>query len=215
VEEAVSERQQKTPSYENELAAYFDRCAREGDMAAFDSDERRRLDLFLEEWAIRPGERVLEPGCGSGRLTAVLAGAVGKAGHVLAMDLSPGMVSKARRRGLPHNVRVLRGSVLQIPEADDSFDTIICLCVFPHFPDKRAVLREFARVLRPGGDLWINHFASREAINEFHSGLDPAVADHLIPPDDEVHRLLEEAGFDVVSHRQDDPGYRLHAVRRA
>ncbi len=35
--------------------------------------------------------------------------------------------------------------------------------------------------------------------------------DHLIPPDDEVRRLLEEAGFEVVSHEDDDPGYRWHA----
>ena len=103
--------------------------------------------------------------------------------------------------------------MLEIPSADGAFDKVLCLNVFPHFADRGAALREFARVLRTGGDLWINHFASREAINEFHSGLDPAVADHLIPPDDEVHRLLAESGFELVSHEDDDPGYRLHAVK--
>jgi ubiquinone/menaquinone biosynthesis C-methylase UbiE len=104
--------------------------------------------------------------------------------------------------------------VLEVPADDGFFDKVICLNVFPHFADRAAALAEFARLLRDGGDLWINHFANRDAINEFHHGCDPAVRDHLIPPDDEVRRLLEEAGFEVVSHDDDDPGYRWHARRR-
>ena len=129
------------------------------------------------------------------------------------MDLSSEMVARAVARELPEHVTVLRGSVLGAPAGDGSFDAVICLNVFPHFADRGAALREFARVLRPGGRLWINHFANRDAINEFHHGCDPAVRDHLIPPDDVVHALLEESGFRVVSHHDDDPGYRLHATK--
>jgi ubiquinone/menaquinone biosynthesis C-methylase UbiE len=199
---------------EADLAEYFDRCAAEGDLLEFDFDERRRLDEFLPMWAIQPGERVLEPGCGSGRLTVELAAATGTDGHVLAMDISAEMVVRAKARELPPQARVLRGSVLEVPADDGFFDKVICLNVFPHFADRAAALAEFARLLRDGGDLWINHFANRDAINEFHHGCDPAVRDHLIPPDDEVRRLLEEAGFEVVSHDDDDPGYRWHARRR-
>ncbi len=199
---------------EADLAEYFDRCAVEGDLAEFDADERRRLGEFLRMWKIQPGERVLEPGCGSGRLTEELAAATGPAGRVLAMDLSAEMVARAVARDLPEHVEVLLGSVLSAPAEDGSFDKVICLNVFPHFSDRAAALVEFARLLRAGGDLWINHFANREAINEFHHGCDPAVRDHLIPPDAEVHRLLEEAGFEVMSHYDDDPGYRLHARKK-
>ena len=199
---------------EADLAEYFDRCAVEGDLAEFDADERRRLDEFLPMWNIQPGERVLEPGCGSGRLTEELAAATGPSGRVLAVDLSAEMVARARARGLPDHVEVVQGSVLQTSADGGSFDKVICLNVFPHFSDRVAALREFARVLRVGGDLWINHFANREAINEFHHGCDPAVRNHLIPPDEEVHHMLEEAGLEVVSHRNDDPGYRLHARKR-
>lgn len=199
---------------ESQLASYFDECAQEGELAEFDADEQERLDTFIELWQIEPGDRILEAGCGTGRLTRVLSDAVGPGGHVLAMDISPGMVEQARARGLPERVDVFLGSVLQVPSDDGAFDKILCLNVFPHFSDRGAALREFARVARDGGDLWINHFANREAINEFHHGCDPEVRDHLIPPDDEVRSLVESAGFEVVSHDDDDPGYRLHAVRR-
>jgi ubiquinone/menaquinone biosynthesis C-methylase UbiE len=196
------------------LAEYFDELACEGEMAEFDFDERARLDGFLREWRITAGDSVFEPGCGSGRLTEVLATVTGPTGFVLAMDLSTEMVARARSRIFAEHVDVRQGSVLDVDAASGSFDKVLCLNVFPHFSDRAAALREFGRLLKQGGDLWINHFASRDAINEFHSGLDPAVADHLIPPDEEVHRLLEENGFEVASHSDDDPGYRLHAVKR-
>jgi demethylmenaquinone methyltransferase/2-methoxy-6-polyprenyl-1,4-benzoquinol methylase len=203
-----------TDDRESQLASYFDDCARDGDLAEFDADERRRLDAFLELWRIESGDRILEAGCGTGRLTRVLSEAVGTEGRVLAMDISPEMVERARARGLPDRVDVVLGSVLRVPSDDGSFDKVLCLNVFPHFSDRGATLREFARVLGVGGDLWINHFANRDAINEFHHGCDPSVRDHLIPPDDEVRALVEGAGFEVVSHDDDDPGYRLHAIRR-
>jgi demethylmenaquinone methyltransferase/2-methoxy-6-polyprenyl-1,4-benzoquinol methylase len=202
-----------TSHREDELAAYFDQIAVEGDMAEFDHDERTRLDGFLRSWKILCGERILEPGCGLGRLTEVLAAVTGPTGFVLAMDLSPEMVERTKARVLPDHVNVLQGSVLSVPAEGGFFDKVLCLNVFPHFVDRAGALAEFVRVLRDGGELWINHFANREAINEFHAGLDPAVRDHLIPPDDQVYRLLESAGFEIVSHEDDDPGYRLHAVK--
>lgn len=204
-----------TKDRESQLASYFDGCARDGDLAEFDADEQRRLDAFLELWRIEPGDRILEPGCGTGRLTRVLSEAVGPSGRVLAMDISAEMVERAHARGFPDRVDVVFGSVLRVPSDDGSFDKVLCLNVFPHFSDRGAVLREFARVTRDGGDLWINHFANREAINEFHHGCDPSVCDHLIPPDDEVRALVESAGFEVVSHDDNEPGYRLHAARRS
>jgi demethylmenaquinone methyltransferase/2-methoxy-6-polyprenyl-1,4-benzoquinol methylase len=199
---------------EADLAEYFDRCAVEGDLLEFDFDEQRRLDSFFELWSIRPNDRVLEPGCGSGRLTERLATATGPGGRVLAVDLSAGMVARAKDRDLPPQVELVQGSVLELPDDAGPFDKIICLNVFPHFADRAAALAAFARLLCDGGDLWINHFANRDAINEFHHGCDPAVRDHLIPPDDEVRRLLEQAAFDIVSHSDEDPGYRWHARKR-
>ena len=122
------------------LAKYFDELACEGEMAEFDYDERTRLDGFLRLWRITEGDRVFEPGCGSGRLTEVLAAVTGPAGYVLAMDISTEMVARARNRVFADHVEVRQGSVLDTPADDGSFDKVLCLNVFPHFGDRGAVL---------------------------------------------------------------------------
>ena len=62
---------------EQEIGTYFDECARNGLMETFDSNEIMKLRNILEQWDIKPGHSVLEPGCGSGRLTGYLAEATG------------------------------------------------------------------------------------------------------------------------------------------
>jgi ubiquinone/menaquinone biosynthesis C-methylase UbiE len=196
-----------------ELGAYFDRCANEGLMAAFGLDETARLARFEAEWAIKPGDRVLEPGCGSGRLTERLAAAVGPAGLVLALDLSEAMVERARQRGLPRQVRLRCASVEVVPSPDAGFDHVICLNVLPHLARPAKVLAELHRVLAPGGHLWVNHFACRDEVNAFHANLEAPVREHRIPPLPELERLLQAAGFQVAAASDAASGFRLHGVR--
>jgi SAM-dependent methyltransferase len=132
------------------LAAYFDRCAAEGAMAGFSTEEEARIERLLALWNLRPGERVVEPGCGAGRLTERLARAVGPEGHVLAFDISRGMIERAQERGLPAQVTLAVADVAGIPAADASFDVAICFNAFPHFADPAKALSELARVLVPG-----------------------------------------------------------------
>jgi SAM-dependent methyltransferase len=197
-----------------EVGAYFDRCAQNGVMGEFEPNEAAKLPRFLLDWGLAPGEWVLEPGCGSGRLTERLAAVVGATGLVLALDLSPEMIARARRRGLPPQVRLHCGAAESVPAPDSSFDRVICLNVLPHFTALAAVLAELARVLVPGGHLWVNHFAGRDEVNAFHAGLDDPVRDHRLPPPAELRSGLEGAGFAVVLLGDDADGFRLHAVRR-
>lgn len=180
------------------IAEFFDRCAHKRLMYEFEPTERETLRHFLELWAIKPGMRVLEPGCGSGRLTAVLAEAVGPEGEVVACDLSPEMIRLAEGRGLPSQVCLICGSATTIERAAGICDRIICLNVFPHFMDKAAVLHEFARLLRPDGQLWINHFEGRESLNHFHHHAAPEVSDHMLPCPFTMRRLLDENGFTLL-----------------
>jgi len=195
------------------LAAYFDRCAQQGEMADFEPDEQNRVAAFLRLWDIRPGERVLEPGCGTGRLTELLAEATGPGGSILAFDLSPEMVERARARALPPQVVVLRASAASVPVEAAAFHKAICYNVFPHFTEPHRVLAELARVLRDDGELWINHAASRAEINAFHRQLDPPVRHHQLPDDGELDRLLAASGFRVERLEDDGDGFRLHAVK--
>ncbi len=182
---------------DRDIAVFFDRCAQKGLMADFQPEERMKLDNFLNRWAIRPGDRVLEPGCGTGRLTAELAKAVGVEGEVWACDLSGEMLRLARERDLPAQVRFEQVSVLEIPCPDNWFDHIVCLNVFPHFLQPDRVLSEFARVVKLGGQLWIQHFEGREQLNHFHREAAPEVSRHALPCVWTMERMLTQVGFRI------------------
>ncbi len=200
---------------ERELAAYFDEVVADGIMVDFEADERAPLEALLGRLAVSSGESVLEPGCGAGRLTEVLAARVGPAGSVVGFDVSTAMLARAAGRGLPPWARVVRASASRVPVADGSADLAVCFSVFPHLEDREAALAELARVVRPGGRAWVAHLACRDAINGFHEGLDGPVRHHLLPTTDELAAMLSDAGFEVFEQADSDTdGYRVGARRR-
>lgn len=113
--------------------------------------------IDLTRLQLRPGDVVLDLGCGEGRhsLSLWLAEAV----HVIGLDLSLTDLGTARARSrdfdgqAPAQARLdlLQGDALRLPFADATFDRIICSEVLEHIPDYEAVLAEIRRVLKPGG----------------------------------------------------------------
>lgn len=100
------------------------------------------------------GRDVLEFGCGTGKNTVPLAAA---ARRVLALDLTPEMLDRARARGLPATValeRIERGAPWPTP--DGSMDVVTASLVLEHIEELAPVFREAARVLRVDGWLWIS-----------------------------------------------------------
>lgn len=198
------------------LGRTFDGIAREGEMRAFTDEEQPAVQRLLARWELAPGMRVLEPGCGAGRLTERLAAAVGPTGEVVALDLSAEMLRLARERRLPAHVRLMRGSAYAVDSPDDHFDRVLCFCVFPHFEEPARALRELARVLQPGGSLWINHLASRESINAFHRQVrSPLIRRHRLPEREALAALLREAGLSIAVYEDGDEGYCVRADRPA
>jgi arsenite methyltransferase len=106
----------------------------------------------LERLALKPGERVLDLGCGPGLLAVEMANAVGAAGHVEAIDSSPSMLVLAERRAAAlENVHFWQADVTALPFEDASFDAAVCVQVYEFVPDIALALRELRRVLKPGG----------------------------------------------------------------
>ena len=103
---------------------------------------------FADLAGVRPGQRVLDVGCGPGALTAVLVDRVG-AGAVAAIDPSPPFVEAARGRFPAVDVR--QGVAEHLPYEDDSFDVSLAQLVVHFMKDPVAGLREMARVTRTGG----------------------------------------------------------------
>lgn len=198
---------------EAESVAFFDRCAHDGVMLEFEPEERKRVAALPVAWGLRPGQRVLEAGCGAGRLTSYLANAVGPAGKVLALDSSPAMLARAVDRNLPRHVRLVQASAMAIPTADARYDHVVCFHALPHFPDLGAALAEMARVLVPCGSLWIRHLAPRRVVNTIHAEAGGAIAEHLIPDQVTMRQLVTGAGLELLSLADDEDGYRAHARR--
>ncbi len=200
---------------ERAVAACFDRCAAQGGLGVFEPEEEGRVRAIEGRWRLRPGERVLEVGCGTGRLTERIASAVAPHGAVVAFDLSLGMLANARRRLARSAVGLAGASASRLPWPDRSFDRVLLFCVLPHLVDHAAAFAEVARVLRPAGSLWIDHLADRSAVNSFHRGLGGELAEHLIPPEPVLLDWLELAGLDVLALGDGPVGFHARATRRA
>ena len=187
-----------------ELVEYFDRLATEGYFADFEPWERTQAEGLLARMKIRPGWRILEPGCGRGRFSALLADAVGSNGYVLAVDCSPQMIEFADSRRHPEWVEFRCADFPCDKMPMDRFNAIVCFNVFPHMADKDVVAR-MAEMLVPDGPLYIAHSVSRETVNRIHTNsFCPLLRSHLLPGDDELMELLETAGFRVTEMESGD-----------
>jgi len=124
---------------------------------------------------LRPGERVLDVGCGTGDLSFWAARLLGPEGEVVGVDISPRMLARARKRLLARRpgagapIRFLEADALSLPFPDNSFDVVLTGFVLRNLPELSRGLREMFRVLRPGGrffclelsqppSLWVRSF---------------------------------------------------------
>jgi ubiquinone/menaquinone biosynthesis C-methylase UbiE len=104
------------------------------------------------------GERALDVACGTGVLTRTIASRSGSDGHVTGLDLGEGMLARARTWPPVEGdapIDYVQGSADQLPFDDGAFTLVTCQQGLQFFPDRDAALREFLRVLAPGGRLAI------------------------------------------------------------
>ena len=108
---------------------------------------------------LAPGEIVLDLGSGPGLDAFLAAERVGPTGRVIGVDMTPAMLARARRnaaKGGYTNVDFREGRLESLPLGDAAVDAVTSNCVINLVPDKAAVFRQVARVLKPGGRLVIS-----------------------------------------------------------
>jgi SAM-dependent methyltransferase len=173
---------------------------------------------------LREGETVLDLGSGGGIDVLLSARRVGPTGKAYGLDMTNEMLELARRNARDagtENVEWLKGHIEEIPLPDASIDVVISNCVINLSPDKRTVLREVARVLRPGGrfavsdvicdedavdtirqntDQWAECISGALTVNEYSSLLTAAGLDQIEIV--ESHRVAPHAAAAIIRARK-------------
>ncbi|MQA90174.1 MAG: arsenite methyltransferase [Gemmatimonas sp.] len=191
------------------------------------------------------GEVVLDLGSGGGIDVLLSAKRVGPSGKAYGLDMTDEMLDLARRNAAAigaTNVEFLKGHIEEIPPPDDSVDVIISNCVINLSADKRQVLKEAFRVLKPGGrfavsdvvvngevpaemrrsmELWVGCVAGALEVREFEALLreagfeDPSIEPTRVYRAEDAHGFIEEAGLDVAAFGEAVDGKIMAAFVRA
>jgi len=164
------------------------------------------LDWIVEAAALTGTEYVLDVATGTGHTAFALAP---QAAKVVALDLTPQMLAAAQQAATErhlHTIRFLEGNAQAIPCEDHSFDIVTCRQAAHHFPDVYQSIREWARVLKPGGKLLlVDPVAPEEPeldvfLNEIELLRDPShMRDYRVS---EWLTFLQKAGFAVSTVRE-------------
>lgn len=165
-------------------AAHYDR------LISFEPQRRRSLELAQ----LKPGERVLIDGCGTGLDLPLLPAGL----EVDAIDLSPGMLRKAAGRS--HAARLQLMDAQRLAFAGATFDCVVLHLIVAIVPDPLACLREAARVVKPDGrvvlfDKYFHGPGRPRLIRRILNPIARALATDLNVP---VPALAEKAGFRIV-----------------
>ena len=177
---------------------------------------------------LHEGETVLDLGSGAGADVLISAGRVGPSGKAIGLDMTDEMLDLARanaREAGVANAEFLKGYIEELPLADASVDVVISNCVINLSADKQRVIREAARVLRPGGRFavsdviadvdmdaetrrdmaaWTGCIAGALTRREFTDALAGAGFDEIEIR--ETHRVHEHAGSAIIRARKPSSG---------
>lgn len=166
-------------AYYDDFAAWYERERHQPYHRMVDDLEVELVERFAR------GKSVLEVGCGTG----LLLGRVAQFAHTAhGIDLSTGMLARARARGL----QVAQASATALPFDDASVDVAYSFKVLAHVPDIAGALREMARVVRPGGYV-LAEFYNARSIRRLVKAIKPPTAVSETAHDEQVYTRYDDA----------------------
>jgi len=162
----------RTASADEQLRQEFNQWAEQGKGEEMEAHHISITEQTLALMSLKPGERVLDLGCGAGWASRLIAKAVDsaeRAGQVIGLDVSDEMIRRARAGSVDHdNLMFVVGSAQQVPWEENFFDKVLSVESFYYYADQERALAELFRVMAPNSELYIlinlysdNHYSLR------------------------------------------------------
>ncbi|MBN1542817.1 methyltransferase domain-containing protein [candidate division KSB1 bacterium] len=168
---------------------------------------------YMLEFGVRAGDRVLDAGAGTGRLTRYLAPLVGETGQVVALDSAVTMLRVGPYGQWGKTVSAVCADLLGLPVQSGFFDKAVCLAVIPHCRSRLPVLKELYRALKPGGKILILHTCNSDHLNTLHGNLPAPICDDYLPPVTVLASELKSSGFMILRAEENPQLFWLEARR--
>lgn len=217
----MSETEVSTTEQALERYAHFLQRTKEMGIVGHRGGLKATRDL-LQMCDLQPGQRVLEVGCGSGYTACTVAKQYGAS--VAAADRETHLLARTRDRArsmrVQESVALSLADARRLPFADAAFDGVICESVLAFLTDKAEALREFHRVLKPGGFLANNEVTflkppPADFLAAIRGAAPKVPAALAVPVDpDEHRRLLEGSGFLSVRVETSDISVRQQTLEQ-
>ena len=169
---------------------------------------KRLRETFADDLGVQAGDRVLDVGCGTGRLAMTFAERVAPTGSVAGVDAAAEMIeratSRARKQQVPVAFQVAFAQRLPFPNA--TFDAVACTLALHHVAedDQQTAVQEMHRVLKPEGRLLIAEFDQGHGPHALPRWLRPSAPGQIA---EKARQLVDSAGFTAVTSRPTNPSW--------
>ncbi len=169
------------------------------------------VEYLVDAAAPAPGQAVLDVACGTGVVARGVADRLGGNGRVVGVDVNEGMLAVARR--IRPDIEWHYGDASDLPFPAASFDVVLCQAALMYFPDRDRALREMARVVKPGGTVAVQVWASLDVQPGYRRFADVAVRHAGPEAIDVIGSYFSLGDLDAVNGFFDEAGLVVSGTR--
>lgn len=190
--------------FNDHAEGWLNHCYRNPSTGRLDKHEKDFERLF-SLLPLKPGDHVLDVGCGSGVLVPFLMERITESGLLYELDFAEKMIKVNRGLHERENITFIVADAENPPLDEACCDIVICFSCFPHFQDKVRAVTALARTLKPGGVFVVSHFDSSDGINRHHERCHAVMHDHL-PDEEGMRALFRQANLSIEKYT-DEAGF--------